>query len=106
MDDKERQRQEFRNRNERNRKYLKRAKWYYRLFFTLLIGGIGWIIVYKSYSRPWVLYSMLAWDIVFVITIIVGAFIMRCPHCDSFLVQGLGNTCPHCGTKLIEYSDL
>ncbi len=107
MDDKERQRQEFRNRNERNRKYLKKTKWFYRFFFTLFFGNFGWIIVYKSYSRPWVMYTLLAWILLFLISIVIGALILRCPHCDSYIRgQAYGDICPICGTKIKEYSDL
>ncbi len=107
MDDKERQRQEFKNRNERNRKYLKKSKWCVRISLALFLGMIGWVIVYSSYSKPWVLYTLLVWVILFIIASISLVFILRCPHCDSILmIHSMGDRCPICGTKIEEYSDL
>ena len=110
MDDREKQRIKYTERNERNKIWHKRLKIYYTgawgmlLLELLLVGGF---FMDATHSMIW-LYVMGVLFVVWLLWCSVGSIFIRCPHCDSFFVHTApgGNCCPYCGTKLDVFPDL
>ena len=110
MDEREKQRIEYTERNERNKIWHKRLNIYYvgawgmlLLEFLLFVG----FMADENHSMIW-LYVMGILFVVWFLWCIVGIFFILCPHCDSFFIHTApgGNCCRYCGTKLDVFPDL
>lgn len=110
MDDRERQRMEYKERNEKNKVWQKRIKIYYTVAWGTLLLEILLVSVFfmdPTHSKIW-LYVMGVLFVMWFVWVIAGNLYIRCPHCDSIIAHMAlkASHCPYCGTKLDVFPDL
>lgn len=110
MTERDEQIQAYKKRNERNRAWQKRMKFFYTGLYSLL--GVDFVLAIvlqgqEKISLIWI-YVLIGIIVAVMLWIIIGIFFIRCPHCDSFLNRVPMNMkyCPQCGTSLQVFPDI
>lgn len=108
MDDRERQRIEYKERNDRNKAWRKRVIIFYVGAFILLVALVATCLLMKSAEYEESLYATCTVMIIIAFWCVIGNFFIKCPHCDDLrvLTAPFAERCPYCGISLIVYPDL
>ncbi len=108
MDDRERQRIEYKERNDRNKAWRKRVIIFYVGVFILLVALVATclLMIFAEYEES--LYATSTIMIIIAFWCGIGNFFIKCPHCDDLrvLTAPFAKSCPYCRTSLIVYPDL
>ena len=108
MDERERQRIEYTERNERNKVWHKKMQIYQGTVYGTL--GVEFLLtmILMSTRAMGLLYVMGILFVAWFVWVLVGYVWVRCPHGDSPINNRASfiNSCPYCGTKLGVYPDL
>lgn len=106
----EKQRIEIAKRNEINKAYRKRmmiyyiglfAPWVVAIILLLVLGSFRNVLPIGEQEMKTILFLIMpTLTIIWILWVIIGIFLTRCPHCGGFLfyVRGKIRCCPHCAT--------
>ncbi len=108
MDDREKQRIEYKERNDRNKAWRKRVIIFYVGVFGLLVALVAACLLTKYDGYEVTYYATITVMIIIALWCGIGNFFIKCPHCDDLrvLTAPFSERCPYCGTSLIVYPDL
>ncbi len=108
MEERERERIAYTERNEKNKVWKKKIKIYYAVSYGFFPFAFVVAMTAAGIKAIWLFYVLGVLFVLWIVWVIGGYCVLTCPHCNrqiSHMAMRV-QCCPYCGTKLGVFADL